>query len=194
MKSSSVPIIPIERINQRILLIRGQRVILDADLAELYGAPTKALNQAVRRNAGRFPSDFAFRLTPEETENMRSQFVTASKRNIRYRPYVFTEHGALMAANVLNSQRAVQASVLVVRAFVQLRQMLATNRELAQKLAELEQRIGTHDEAIRSLMIAIRQLMQPPEPKRREIGFHVKDMQGTYSVGKGQLELAGVSR
>ncbi len=165
-------IVPLERVERRILFIRGHRAILDSDLAALYGVATRALNQAVKRNAERFPSDFAFRLTSREAKAMRSQIVTASKRNVRYLPYAFTEHGAIMAANVLNSRRAVHASVYVVRAFVRLRQVLATHRDLAEKLAELERRIGTHDGAIRELMTAIRQLMEPPpEPHKERIGF-----------------------
>jgi len=170
---AKVSLIPVERIERRILLIRGHRIMIDADLAGLYGVPTKALNQAVRRNADRFPPDFAFQLTSDEVEAMRSQIVTASKRNERYRPFAFTEHGAIMAANVLNSPSAVRASVLVVRAFVRLRQMLATHHELAGKLAELEERIGRHDGAIQGIMKAIRDLMQAPaDPPKERIGFH----------------------
>jgi len=163
----------IEGIENRILLIRGRRVMLDADLAELYGVPTRALNQAVKRNTKRFPADFAFRLTLEEAETMRSQSVTASKRNVRHAPYAFTEHGAIMAANVLNSRRAVEASVYVVRAFVRLRRELTLRKELSHRLAELERQIDTHDAAIRDLVAAIRQLAEPPPgPARPRIGFH----------------------
>ena len=125
-----------------------------------------------------------FQLTEEEVEALRSQIATSNKGRggRRYRPYVFTEHGAIMAANVLNSSRAVKASVLVVRAFVRLRQLLTTHRALAQQLAELERRISTHDEAIRELMTAIRQLMEPPQPKRRQIGFHVREARGRYTA------------
>jgi len=177
-------IAPIERIGQRILLIRGHRVILDADLASLYGVATKRLNEQVRRNAERFPEDFMFQLTEEDAEALRSQIATSNTGwgGRRYRPYVFTEHGAIMAANVLNSSRAVLASVLVVRAFVQLRQVLATHRELAQKLAKLERRVGAHDEAIQELMTAIRQLMEPPQPKRSQIGFHAREARGRYTA------------
>lgn len=117
-------LIPIERIEQKIYVIRNERVMLDSDLADIYGVTTRALNQAVKRNLKRFPEDFMFRLTADELEAMRSQSVTASKRNVRFPPYVFTEHGAIMAANILSSERAVEASVQVVRAFVKLRQML----------------------------------------------------------------------
>jgi len=170
--AGAASLIPIERVERRILLVRGRRVIIDADLADLYGVTTKALNQAVKRNADRFPEDFAFRLTPRETKAMRSQFVTASKRNVRHRPMAFTEHGAIMAANVVDSPAAVKASVQVVRAFVRLRQVLANHAELARKLAELDERIDGHDGAIQGIMKAIRDLMEsPPEPPRERIGF-----------------------
>jgi phage regulator Rha-like protein len=146
-------------------------------LAELYGVETKVLNQAVKRNATRFPPDFMFQLTAGEWESLRSQFVTLKRGEHRkYLPYAFTEHGALMLANVLNSERAAQTSVMVVRAFVRLRQMLASNAELARKLAALENK---YDAQFKVVFDAIRQLMSPPEPKRREIGFHVK-----YDEGK----------
>ncbi|MDP3938702.1 MAG: ORF6N domain-containing protein [Deltaproteobacteria bacterium] len=172
-EGSAHVIASVERIESQILLIRGQRVLLDADLAKLYGVPTKVLNQAVKRNTERFPVDFAFRLTLKEAEIMRSQFVTASKRNVRYRPYAFTEHGTIMAANVLNSCRAVEASVYVVRAFVRLRQVVAEHKELVHTLAELERRVGAHDAAIRELVGVIRRLAAPPPtPPRPRIGFH----------------------
>jgi phage regulator Rha-like protein len=164
-------LIPAERIERRILLIRGHRVILDEDLAELFGVTTKRLNEQVKRNAERFPEDFMFRLRNSETESLRSQIATSNggRGGRRTRPYAFTEHGAIMAANVLNSPRAVRISVLVVRAFVRLRQVLTTHRELARKLEELENRIGTHDVAIRQLVSAIRELMEPePVPEKRE--------------------------
>ncbi|MBM3358122.1 MAG: ORF6N domain-containing protein [Betaproteobacteria bacterium] len=185
---------PVERIASRILIVRAQKVMLDADLAGLYGVTTKALNQAVKRNAERFPKDFAFQLTPAEAGNLKSQFassslqVTDSKRDLsnrsqivtgsqkhrdpRFLPWVFTEHGALMAANLLRSRRAVQASLHVVRAFVRLREMVAANKELSKKLDELERRVSHHDEAIASIVQAIRELATPPEPKPgRRIGF-----------------------
>jgi hypothetical protein len=164
---------PVEPIDRRILLMRGQRVMLDADLAELYGVPTKVLNQAVKRNRERFPRDFMFRLTREE----REEVVTNCDHLHRLKfsptlPYTFTEHGAVMLANVLNSRRAVQVSIQVVRVFVRLRQTLAVHRELAEKLAELERRLEGHDRQIRSIFDAIRQLMPPPHSSRRRIGFH----------------------
>ncbi len=169
-------IIPIGQIEQRILLIRGQRVMLDADLAMLYGVPTRVLNQAVRRNLKRFPQDFMFKLTQPE----KNQVITICDhlKNLKYAkalPNAFTEHGAIMAASVLNTQRAVQISVFVVRAFVKLREMLLTHKELAHKLAVLERKLQNHDESIRSLVVAIRQLMAPPEPEppKKRIGFLV---------------------
>ena len=166
---------PIEHIGSRILVIRGHKVMLDADLAELYGVPTKRLNEQVKRNQDRFPEDFMFRLTGAEVEVLnRSQIATGSQkhRDPRFLPFAFTEHGAIQAANVLNSPRAVEMGVYVVRAFVQLRELLATNKELAAKLNELERKLSTHDQAIAGLINTIRQLMAPPpEPKKRPIGF-----------------------
>lgn len=171
-------LVPAQNITRSILILRGQRVLLDAELAVLYGVPTKALNQAVKRNAERFPDDFMFRLTRAETEALnRSPFVTGSQkhRDPRFPPYAFTEHGAIMAATILNSSRAVEMSVYVVRAFVQLRELLASNKELARQFAKLEARLdkklAAHDEAITAILSAIRQLMNPPSPKRRGIGF-----------------------
>ena len=192
--SDDKALVSVERIERLIYLIRGQKVMLDSDLAEIYGVTTKRLNEQVGRNADRFPLDFAFQLTPQEVANLRSQIATSSLEGRakfararqhggpRYRPWVFTEHGAIMLASVLNSPVAVEASVRVVRAFVRLREMLASNRELAQKLAELERKFEGHDDAIRNLFEAIRQLLATPEPKRRKIGFHVKEKGGGYRV------------
>ena len=181
-----------------IHLIRGHRVMLDGDLAAIYGVTTKQLNQQLKRNRHRFPDDFAFQLTLEEFKNLRSQFVTSSSSLLRsqfassslhggrrYRPWVFTEHGAIMLASVLNSEIAVQASVRVVRAFVRLREMVAANAQLAAKLKELEQRLDSHDEAIADLFAALKQLLGPPRPpKRREIGFHVRERSEHYRPKK----------
>ena len=167
-----ISLVPVERIERSIILIRGEKVMLDSDLAEIYGVETKRINEQVRRNLNRFPADFMFQLTAEEWESLRSQFATLKRGEHRkYLPYAFTEHGALMLANVLNSERAAQTSVMVVRAFVKLRQMLATNAELARKLAAMEKK---YDAQFKVVFDAIRQLMSPAAKPKREIGFHVK--------------------
>lgn len=171
-------------IESSIIAVRDQRVILASDLATIYGVETRVLNQAVKRNIERFPEDFMFRLTRREAEAIaasRSQLVILKRgHNIKYLPYAFTEHGAIMAANVLNSPRAVQMSVFVVRAFVRLRQMVVTHKEIMVKLGELEQSVAMHDAHIRSLFEAVRQLMTPPEPKKRKIGFLVQERAARY--------------
>ena len=178
-------LLPVERIENQILLVRGQKVLLDTDLAALYGVETRVLNQAVKRNLERFPADFMFQLSAEEFENWRSQLVISkpgAKMGLRRAPFAFTEHGALMAASVLNSPRAVEVSLYVVRAFVRLRETLAAHKGLAAKLEELEQKTEAlalrHDALaantraqLRQVFDAIRKLMSPPEPKRRPIGF-----------------------
>ena len=159
----------------RILWLRGYKIILDSDLAALYGVETKRLNEQVRRNPERFPADFLLELSAEDFASLKSQIATSSWGGRRKLPLAFTEHGALMAASVLNSPRAVEMIVYVVRAFVRLREAIAGNRELSRKVAELEQRIGRrladHDQAIAEILVAIRQLMTPPEPEKRPIGF-----------------------
>lgn len=162
-------------VESRILFLRQQRVILDVDLAELYGVPVRQLNQQMKRNRERFPTDFVFQLTAKEREILRSQNVISSEKHggRRYLPFAFTEHGAIMAATVLNSERAVAMSVFVVRAFVRLREMLATNRQLAGKIDELENRVDTHDSTIQDLIEAIKELMIPEEPPRKRIGFQL---------------------
>ena len=163
--------VPMERVENRILSIRGHRVILDADLAELYGVTTGALNQAVKRNAGRFPGDFMFQLSQEEADSLRSQIVILKNgRGLhrKYLPYAFTEHGAIMAASVLNSPRAIEASVYVVRAFVKMREVLATHKELVRRLDEME---GKVDRQFKVVFDAIRALMEPPKIPRRRIGY-----------------------
>ena len=175
--------IPIERIENRILLIRGQKVLLDAELAALYSVETRTLNQAVKRNRHRFPADFMFQLSAKEFDNWRSQFVISnpgSKMGLRHAPFVFTEHGALMAASILNTPHAVEVSVYVVRAFVRLREIIGGNKELAKRLDALEARIekkfSTHDQAIAGLLDTIRHLMAPPRAsKKRPIGFIHED-------------------
>jgi hypothetical protein len=173
-----------EQIERLIHLARGEKVLLDADLARLYGVETKMLNRAVRRNRSRFPPDFMFQLTAEETANLRCQIGTSSSEygGRRYRPYVFTEQGVAMLSSVLRSERAVQVNVAIMRAFVSLRRMLAANETLAKKLAELERRLAGHDQAIRSLFDAIRKLMAPPVKPSRGIGFHVKEGSTRYRV------------
>ena len=177
-------LVPVERVERLIHLARGKKVLLDADLATLYGVETRALNQAVRRNLGRFPGDFMFQLTPEEAVSLlrsRSQSVILKQRgkNIKYLPYAFTEQGVAMLSSVLRSERAVQVNVAIMRAFVGLRRLLATNEVLARKLAELEQRLEGHDQAIKSLFDAIREMMAPPLKPYREIGFHAIGKEAT---------------
>jgi hypothetical protein len=168
-------LMPLERIQEYIFLIRGEKVLTDQQLAGLYKVPTKVLIQAVKRNLNRFPGDFAFQLTRQELTSLRSQFVTSKggRGGRRYLPYVFTEQGVAMLSSVLRSKRAVQVNVAIMRAFVNLRRMIATNETFARKLTELEHKLEGHDEAIKSLFDAIRELMEPPvEKSKREIGFH----------------------
>lgn len=156
-----------------ITIIRGQRVIIDADLANLYGVETKALNQAVKRNLARFPSDFMLRLTLPEARISRSQSVTLKRgQNIKHRPYAFTEQGVAMLSSVLRSERAISVNVAIIRAFVRMREALAAHKELAAKLAQFERRLDSQDETIVEILGAIRKLMAPPPvPPRRPIGF-----------------------
>jgi ORF6N domain len=169
---TALAVVPVE---SRILILRHHKVILDTDLAQLYGVPVKRLNEQVKRNRERFPPDFMFQLNPKEQELLRSQFATSKegRGGRRYPPFAFTEHGAIMAATVLNSRQAITMSVFVVRAFVRLREMLANNKELAAKIDELENRLDTHDSKIQELIEAIRELMIPPETPRRKIGFQL---------------------
>jgi len=193
-------VVPADQIASRIRNFRGEKVLLDFDLAALYGVETRVLNQAVKRNADRFPSDFMFQLSVEETE-MISQRVTSSTgqtvsdssqivmspgkhRGKRYRPYAFSEQGVAMLSSVLNSERAIKVNIAIMRAFVELRQILETNRELAKKFSELERRVGKHDEEIDAILEAIRQLMAPPDTPRREIGFHVREKAPRYRARK----------
>jgi hypothetical protein len=163
---------PVKHIAARILVVRGQRVMIDSDLARLYGVSAKRFNEQVRRNLGRFPPDFMFQLEKQEFANLKSQFATSSWGGRRYLPLAFTEHGTIMAASVLNSDRAIEVSVYVVRAFVRMREALAVHKEIGKRLDELERKVGTHDRAIGQILAAIRQLTRPPEPsKRRRIGF-----------------------
>ena len=171
--SSTTPL-SIGEIAQRILLIRGQRVVLDTDLAAFYGETTKRFNQQVRRNLERFPADFMFQLDAEEFAALRLQSATLNVgrgQHRKYLPLAFTEHGAIMAATLLNSPRATEISVHMVRAFVELKSMLASNREMANKLFQLERKVSRHDQAIAELIDSMRALLSPPEPPKRPIGF-----------------------
>ena len=170
MTTHSLVTLPVERIEKSIYVIRGEKVMLDRDLAELYGVATKVLKQSVRRNAGRFPDDFMFVLTEAEFEDWRSQFVTstADRKGLRYAPMAFTEQGVAMLSSVLRSKRAIAVNVEIMLTFVRLRHMLGSNEQLAKKLEALEKK---YDHQFKAVFDAIRQLMIPPDPKRKAIGF-----------------------
>ncbi len=177
------PLLPSQRIERAIVLVRNQKVLLDADLARLYGVTTSNLNKAVRRNLDRFPDDFMFQLTADEMDVLRFQSGISKHRKRggrRYLPFAFTEHGVAMLSSVLNSDRAVEVNIQIMRAFVRLREFLATHRELADKLKELESKLGAHDQQIQVIFRAIHQLMVPPKTKRRPIGFIVKEKPARY--------------
>jgi hypothetical protein len=176
----SKEIIAISRITRAIFIARGAKALLDADLARLYGVTTGNLNKAVRRNRDRFPADFMFRLTWEEARNLRFQFGISSWGGRRVLPYAFTEQGVAMLSSVLKSERAVKAYIAIMRAFVKLREVIETDRELAQKFADLERRVGKHDKEIAAIIDAIRQLMAPSEKPERQIGFHVREKAPRY--------------
>jgi ORF6N domain len=181
----SKEIIPVERVVQAIRWTRGQKVLLDSDLAILYGVSTGNLNKAVKRNADRFPFDFMFQLKPEELANLKFQFgISGWGGPRRSRPYVFTEQDVAMLSSVLNSERAIKVNIAIIRAFVKLRQTLEANRDLARKFLDLEQRVPKNDQEIASILEAIRRLMAPPEKPRREIGFHVREKAPRYRVHK----------
>lgn len=182
MSDEEIFTLPVARIAQTISVIRGQKVIIDADLATLYGVATKRFNEQVRRNLSRFPADFMFQLTEAEFSALRSQNATSNEKPTgrggrRYLPLVFTEHGAIMAATILNSPRATEVSVYVVRAFIALRELVAGNKEVVAKLNELEHKLESHDQAIAGLINAMRELMKPPETKKRPIGFMTSEAQ-----------------
>jgi len=180
-------IIPVQRIAQAIRFLRGEKVLLDSDLAQLYGVTTGNLNKAVARNADRFPPDFMFRLKREELQSLIFQFGRSKGRGGRRKlPYAFTEQGVAMLSSVLNSERAVKVNIAIMRAFVKLRETLATNHELAKKFTELERRVGKHDEEIAAILEAIWQLMAPPKQSRREIGFHVRERTARYRTRNGR--------
>ncbi len=180
----SKKIVSQETIEQKIFLIRGQKVMLDKDLAELYGIETKVLKQAVKRNIKRFPTDFMFELSKEEFKNLRSQIVTSSWGGVRYTPMAFTEQGVAMLSSVLNSDKAIQVNIQIMRVFSSLRQILATHKELVHKLNELERKITKHDGDIATIFQAIRQLMAPPESTRKKIGFKLKEQKAAYRSNK----------
>ena len=171
-------VVPIERIENQIYLIRGEKVMLDADLAQLYQVETRVLTQAVKRNANRFPEDFMFQLTTEETESLRSQIVISNigRGGRRYLPYAFTEFGVAMLSTVLNSQRAIQMSILIMRAFVKLRELIASHKDLADRIEKLESNQTQHASVINILAEEIDNLkLSPPEPPRRRIGFAIDE-------------------
>jgi len=193
LKMPKRAVAPSIAVESHILFLRHQRVILDADIAKLYGVPVKRLNEQVKRNQERFPSDFMFQLTAKEHDGLRSQIATSNKNRggRRYRPYVFTEHGAIMAASVLNSPRAIQMSVFVVRAFIRLREMLSTNRRLAAKIAELESRMDSHDSVLVELLRAIKELMEPKPVSGSRIGFQLPA--GSATLQRSSLKLTRLS-
>lgn len=172
-KSKTAALVPVERITDSILILRSHKVLLDANLAALYGVPTGVLVQTVKRNIERFPEDFMFQLTAGEWAALRSQFVISNdgRGGRRYAPYAFTEQGVAMLSSVLKSTRAIAVNIEIMRTFVRMRKLLASNKELAQKLAELERKLASHDQAIVGILKAIRELMNPPLPKKRPIGF-----------------------
>jgi hypothetical protein len=190
MKRRTYGTIAPARIEPLILTIRGQKVLLDSDLARIYGVTTSRLNEQVKRNVDRFPDDFCHQLTAVEWNNilsLRSQNAILNKgrgKHRKYPPYVFTEHGAIMAANVLKTPRAVQMSVFVIRAFVRLREMMLVHADIAEKLAQLERRVGQHDVHIQAIIEAIRQLMAPSVKPRREMGFRVEEPKTSYKARK----------
>jgi len=176
-------IILTETIEKRFLLIRGQKVMIDSDLSELYGVTTKRLNEQVKRNKDRFPNDFMFQLRKEEFNNLKSHFVISSWGGIRRAtPYAFTEQGIAMLSSVLNSQQAIQVNIQIMRTFVKIREYLSTHKVLAQKLKELESKFVVHDEQIKDIINAINQLLLPPEKPKQRIGFNVKEPKLKYSI------------
>ncbi len=182
MESEQSELIPSENLRSLIYEIRGFRVMLDSDLARLYGVETKVLNRNVSRNRDRFPADFMFRLTLREVTNLRFQIGTSSLGygGRRYLPYVFTEQGVAMLSSVLRSDRAIQVNIAIMRAFVRLRGVLSGHQELTQKLDELERKVSEHDDGIRTLFEAIRQLMAPAGPPRKPIGFKIRERAPRY--------------
>jgi phage regulator Rha-like protein len=184
----SKAIIPVNLIEQRIFIIRGVKVMIDRDIAELYGAETKYLNRQVRRNRDRFPHEFVFRLTKKEKEELVTNWHRFELlKHSTALPYAFTEHGVAMLATVLKSQQAVHMSILIVKTFVRLREILTSHRELAEKLQLLETRIDTHDQKIKSIIDTIHQLLLPNEKPKRQIGFRVSETKAEYKTGKRRV-------
>jgi len=168
------PSVSIDMLERRIYLMRGEKVMLDVDLAKIYQVETRALVQAVKRNQARFPEDFMFQLSVEEAATMRSQIVIASKRNLRHQPYAFSEHGALMLASILKSQRAAQMSIFVVRAFIRMRQYLATHKDLARKMEDLERKQNEQGTQLATVYDVLKQMINPPAKPKRRIGFSIQ--------------------
>ena len=186
LEHRSQAMVPLKRIESAILMLRGERVLLDTILAELYGVPIRVLNQAVKRNGKRFPPDFMFQLTSEEQDRLRSQFVilkVGRGKHRKYQPYAFTEQGIAMLSSVLNSERAIMVNIEIMRAFVRLRRWMITHADLARKLAALENK---YDTQFRAVFDAIRRLMAPPDRSRKEIGFKVKERSAAYKIKKAK--------
>ncbi|MBI5602727.1 MAG: ORF6N domain-containing protein [Deltaproteobacteria bacterium] len=171
------PLIPLEVIEKKIFLIRGQKVMLDADLAELYGVETKALKRSVKRNIDRFPEDFLIQIKSEEFESLRCHFGTSKRGGVRYLPYAFTENGVAMLSSILNSKRAIHVNIQIMRTFTRLREILSTHEDLRRKIEQMEKK---YDGQFRVVFEAIRQLMAPPKITKRKIGFHLKEKQAGY--------------
>ena len=176
-KATKTLMLPDELVINKIYLIRGQKVMLDSDLADLYGTETKVLKQAVKRNRDRFPDDFIFELTHEEFESLRSQFVTSKKGRggARYLPLAFTEQGVSMLSGVLNSETAVRVHIQIIRVFAKMRELLLTHKDILLQLEKIEKKLTGHDEDIQLIFQYLKQLLNPPQPPRRKIGFRRKD-------------------
>lgn len=170
-------LIPVEIIERKILLIRGKKVMVDADLAELYGVETKALKRSVKRNMDRFPEDFLIQINSEEFESLRCHFGTSKRGGVRYLPYAFTENGVAMLSSILNSKRAIQVNIQIMRTFTRLREILGTHEDLRRKIEQMEKK---YDGQFKVVFEAIREMMTPPETKKRKIGFHLKERQARY--------------
>jgi len=177
-KASKALMIPDELVMNKIYLIRGQKVMLDRDLAELYAVETKVLNQAVKRNSERFPADFMFQLTKKDFENLKSQFVTSSWGGVRKMPFAFTEQGVSMLSSVLKSERAIRVNIQIIRIFTRMREIIMTHKDILLQLEKIERKLAGHDEDITLIFQYLKQLLSPPQPARRKIGFNRKDEEG----------------